>query len=61
MRGINIGDILLPASLAGGFGIIILGTIIEADFIRELGAFLLLFCIFIFPTLFQRDKESHGN
>lgn len=61
MRGIKLGNILLSAGLVVGFGVIALGSIIESDFIRELGAFFLLFSVFIFPTVIQRDAESLGN
>jgi hypothetical protein len=60
VRKINSEHVLLPAGLVGGLGAILLGATTESDFIRELGAFFLLFCIFIFPTVSRRGAEAHG-
>jgi len=58
---LNPSSILILTGLVGGFSSVALGALINSDFIRELGAFLLLFCIFLFPTVSRRDSESHGS
>jgi hypothetical protein len=57
----KLSSMLVPGGGIGGLVVVAVGTMIESDFIRELGAFLLLFSVFTFPTFFQRRAESHGG
>jgi len=54
-------SLILPVGFIGGLAVVALGSAFESEFIRGLGAFLLLFCIFTFPAIFQRSSESLGE
>ncbi len=49
---------IVCTSVAVGLGLVVLGTLTNVAFIKELGVFPMLFALFIYPTLSHNQRSE---